>query len=175
MIITLGYSPTRSPLEKLLVSLTALEVLHLDSFFVELLSAHIAPDGLPFTLNCLRRLLLNVDFGQMGPISCALQLIKNSPNLSELKILVYSSRNNAKDVLKYLDTPSYLERPLDKLEYVAINDFKRSKAELVFVKLLLSRTPSLLRMCIVQETDLDIDIALELMRFPRASPRAELL
>ncbi|XP_060185027.1 F-box/FBD/LRR-repeat protein At1g13570-like isoform X3 [Lycium barbarum] len=112
----------KSTLEKLLVSVPALEVLCLDSFNV--------------------------------------------------KVHVISDEVEA--VLKYLDTPSCLERTLDKLEYVAISDFKSSKVELSFVKLLLSRTPSLRRMCIVQRTDIDIDIALELMRFPRASPRAEL-
>ncbi|XP_060185026.1 F-box/FBD/LRR-repeat protein At1g13570-like isoform X2 [Lycium barbarum] len=154
----------KSTLEKLLVSVPALE----------LLSKDIVPNGLPFTLNCLWHLVLTVDFDKLGPICCALQLIKNSPNLSKLEIWVHVISDEVEAVLKYLDTPSCLERTLDKLEYVAISDFKSSKVELSFVKLLLSRTPSLRRMCIVQRTDIDIDIALELMRFPRASPRAEL-
>ncbi|XP_016574588.2 F-box/FBD/LRR-repeat protein At1g13570 [Capsicum annuum] len=163
-----------STLAKLLVSSTALEVLSLDSFFVELLSVDVVLNGIPFTLNCLWRLLLDIDFSKMGLISRTLQLIKNSPNLSELGICVHATSDNAEAILKYLDTPSYLERPLDKLEYVVINDFQNSEVELLFVKLLLSLTPSLLRMCIAQQTDIDIDVALELMRFPRVSPRAEL-
>lgn len=87
---------------------------------------------------------------------------------------VLSTTDNDEAVLKYLDTPSCLEQPINKLEHVTIKSFGISKVELRFVKLLLSRTPSLLRMCISQKTDIDVDIALELMRFPRASPRAEL-
>lgn len=87
---------------------------------------------------------------------------------------VDATDDDAKAVLKYLDSPSCLERPLNKLEHVSINIYESAKAELCFVKQLLSRTPSLLRMRISQKTDIDVDIALELMRFPRASPRAEL-
>ncbi|XP_055828949.1 F-box/FBD/LRR-repeat protein At1g13570-like [Solanum dulcamara] len=164
----------KSTLEKLLVSSRALEVLRLDSFFVELLSAHIVPNGRPFTLNCLWHLSLGVDFVKTGQISYALHLIKSCPNLSKLDIWVHATSDNAKAILMYLDTPSCLERALDKLEHVVIKSFRSSKAELLFVKLLLSCTPSLLKMCIVQLIDIDVDIALELMRFPRASPRAEL-
>ncbi|XP_060186132.1 F-box/FBD/LRR-repeat protein At1g13570-like isoform X2 [Lycium barbarum] len=154
----------KTTLEKLLVSLPALE----------LLSADVVPNGLPVTLNCLWHLLLNLDLGKMGLTSYVLQLIKNSPNLSKLEIRVDGTSDDAETVMKYLDMPSCLERPLNNLEHVAINFFKSSKAELLFVKLLLSSTPYLLSMCIRQWADIDVDIALELMRFRRASPRAEL-
>ncbi|XP_070001788.1 F-box/FBD/LRR-repeat protein At1g13570-like isoform X2 [Nicotiana sylvestris] len=161
-------------LEKLLISLPALEVLYLSSYILEILSADVVPNGLPFTLNFLRHLSLFVAFDHLGQTSYALQLIKNSPSLSKLEIWVLSTTDNDEAVLKYLDTPSCLEQPINKLEHVTIKSFGISKVELRFVKLLLSRTPSLLRMCISQKTDIDVDIALELMRFPRASPRAEL-
>ncbi|XP_060184370.1 F-box/FBD/LRR-repeat protein At1g13570-like isoform X2 [Lycium barbarum] len=153
----------KSTPEKLLVNLPALE----------LLSAQV-PNGLSFTLNCLWHLSLGVDFGKMGQIFYALQLIKSSPNLSKLDIWVDFTSNNAEAVSKNLNTLACLERPLDKLKYVDINGFESSEAEMLFVKLLLSRTPSLLTMCIDQYTDIDIDIALELKRFHRASPRAKL-
>ncbi|KAK4359969.1 hypothetical protein RND71_022198 [Anisodus tanguticus] len=110
----------------------------------------------------------------MGPISYVLQLIKNSPNLSKLEIWVRATSDDAKDALKYLGTPSCLERPLNKLEHVTIKIFKSSKVKLLFVKLLLSHTPSLLSMHIYQYTSIDTNIALELNRFRRASPLAEL-
>ncbi|XP_060186386.1 uncharacterized protein LOC132615818 [Lycium barbarum] len=109
-------------LEKLLVSLPELELLDLDSYFVE----------------------------------------------------VCATGDDAEAVWNYLDTPSCLERPLDKLKQVTIKFFWSSKAELLFVKLLLSRTPPLLSMHIDQCKDIGTDIALELNCFPRASPRAEL-
>ncbi|KAG5574196.1 hypothetical protein H5410_054330 [Solanum commersonii] len=145
-------------------------------FSSKLLSARIVPNGQPSTLNCLWHLYLDVNFSKMGQISNVLQLIESSPNLRKLRISVHhhGTSDNAEAILKYLDTPSCLEQPLDKLEHVAINSFSSSKTELLFVKLLLSHTPSLLKMCIDQLADIDVDIALELMRFPRASPRAEL-
>lgn len=69
-----------STLEMIRVSSPSLEVLHLDSFLVE-----DVPNGLLFTLKCLWLLLLNVDFGRIGPISYALELIKIF-NSSELEI-----------------------------------------------------------------------------------------
>ncbi|KAM3201388.1 hypothetical protein P3L10_033751 [Capsicum annuum] len=99
-----------STLEKLLVNFPALEVLHLDSFFVE---CRRCSKWLPVALNCLWRLVLDVDFGRM----------------------VCASSDYAKAVLQYLDTPACLEQPLDKLEYVAIDGFEGSEAELLFLML----------------------------------------
>ncbi|KAJ8536142.1 hypothetical protein K7X08_034543 [Anisodus acutangulus] len=138
-----------STVEKFLVSLPALEVLHLCSFFVELLSKGIVRNGLRFMLNCLRHLSLVVDFGKLDQTSYVLQLIKSIPNLSNLQICV--ERKTGDDdgaVVKYLDTPDCLERPLNKLELVTIDYCDGSDTELLFVKLLLSHSPSLLRMCI---------------------------
>ncbi|KAM3283241.1 hypothetical protein P3S67_026886 [Capsicum chacoense] len=55
---------------------------------------------------------------------------------------VCASSDYAKAVLQYLDTPACLEQPLDKLEYVAIDGFEGSEAELLFLMLLFSHTPS---------------------------------
>uniref|UniRef100_A0A1S4ALB6 F-box/FBD/LRR-repeat protein At1g13570 n=2 Tax=Nicotiana tabacum TaxID=4097 RepID=A0A1S4ALB6_TOBAC len=171
----------RSTLEQLLLRLPSLEVLQLDSYFLELLSANTVPKGLPFTLDCVRKLTLSVDFGKLGQTSCALQLIDCSPNLSNLEIRIrkaITTSNNADAVLKYVDTPVCLDRPLNKLKHAVICSFMGSKEELLFIKLLFARTPSLVRMNIKQNRAFDSteerNITTELMRFPRASPKAEL-
>ncbi|CAN4126826.1 unnamed protein product [Withania somnifera] len=164
----------KSTLDKLIVSLPALEVLHLDSFFVEHLSAHNVPGGLPFMFKSLWHLSIGVDFGKMGQIYGALQSIKSSPKLIKLDIWVRVANGNAEGVLENLNTPACFEQPLNKLKYVDIDGFESSEAELLFVKLLLSRTPSLISMCIDQYTDMDVEIALKLRHFHRASPRAKL-
>ncbi|MCE3049480.1 hypothetical protein HAX54_044971 [Datura stramonium] len=91
---------------------------------------------------------------------------------------VRTTSDNAQAVLTYLGTPACLDRPLNKLKHVIIHWFKDSKAELFLVKLLFARAPYLIRMSIEQAKASDSKeerhITTELMRFPRASPKAEL-
>nr|XP_016485514.1 PREDICTED: putative F-box/FBD/LRR-repeat protein At5g56810 isoform X4 [Nicotiana tabacum] len=169
----------KSKLQKLLLSLPILEVLILSSSFLELLSAGTVPQGLPFTLNCLWHLKLGINFGQMGQISYALELIKSSHKLSELEIWVNATSDIVEAISEYLDTPGCLDQPLNKLKYVVIRFFKGSKTELLFVKLLFARCPSLISMSIKQVkasgSKGERNIVIELARYPRASPKAELL
>ncbi|XP_075082847.1 F-box/FBD/LRR-repeat protein At1g13570-like isoform X2 [Nicotiana tabacum] len=162
-------SAERSKLEKLLLSLPILQ----------LLSAGAVPQELPFTLNCLWNLILGVNIGQMGQISYTLELIKSSPNLSKLEIWVNATSVTVEAVSEYLDTADCLNQPLNKLKYVVIHLFKGSKTELFFVKLLFARCPSLKSMSIKQAkasgSKEERNIVIELARFPRASPEAELL
>ncbi|WMV24143.1 hypothetical protein MTR67_017528 [Solanum verrucosum] len=167
-----------STLEKFLFSFPSLEQLCLGSLVLELLNANIVLDELPPKLNCLWYLHLGVDFNKVDQTSCAVQLIKSFPNLSKLQITVQDGDDNAETVMKYLETPTCLNRPLNKLEYVTINSFQCSKTEVFFVKLLCACTPSLVRMYIQQGIAIDSkeerNITIKLMRFPRASTWAEL-
>ncbi|OIT27410.1 f-boxfbd/lrr-repeat protein, partial [Nicotiana attenuata] len=178
LVIHNSISAERSKFEKLL-SLPTLKVLNLTAPFLELLSAGAVPQGLPFTLNCLSNLMLGVNFSQMSQISYSLELIKSSPNLSKLEILVSASSDTVEAVSEYLDTPDCLDQPLNKLKYVVIHLFTGSNTELFFVKLLFARCPSLTSMSIKQVkpsgSKEERNIVIELARFRRASPKAELL
>ncbi|XP_055827434.1 F-box/FBD/LRR-repeat protein At1g13570-like isoform X2 [Solanum dulcamara] len=167
----------RSTLEKVLVSLPALEVLVLDSPFIEFLSADVVPsNGPPFMLNCLQSLSLCVDFGKLGHISSILQLIKSFPNLSKLEISVEGTYDNAEAFLKCLKMPGFLELPLYKLEFVSFYGFVSTKCVLFLAMIFLSHAPSLLRIFIEQPIGIDSsNVAIELSRLPRASPMAELV
>ncbi|XP_059317746.1 F-box/FBD/LRR-repeat protein At1g13570-like [Lycium ferocissimum] len=168
----------RSTHEKIIFSLSTLEVLTLASHFLELLSAGAVPNGLPITLNCLWHLRLGVNFSKLGQTSYTLELIKNSPNLRKLEIWDNTTSDPAKAVMKYLDTPACLDRTLNKLRDVSVHHFRRSKTVLSFVKLLFAHAPSLLRMSIMptkaSDSKEELNIATELMRLPRVSPKAEL-
>ncbi|KAF3651226.1 putative F-box/FBD/LRR-repeat protein-like [Capsicum annuum] len=168
-----------STLEKFLFSLPTLAILHLESHFLKLLAADNISKELPFALDCLWHLSLHVDFGKLDQTSYALQLIKISPNLTQLRIWVFNTSDNAEAVSEYLDSPACLEQPLNKLRHVTLHLFKGSKTELALVKKLVAHTPSLVRMSIkpnkVMDSWKERNIAIELMRFSRASPRAELL
>ncbi|KAH0773269.1 hypothetical protein KY290_010406 [Solanum tuberosum] len=145
----------RSTLVKLLGSLPALELLSADV---------VLSSGPPFMLNCLRKLSLSVDFGKLGHISCVLQLIKCSPNLSELEITVKGTDDNVEAFVKCLKMSGCLQLPLNKLEYVSFYGFASPNCV---------EAPSLLRIFI--EQPIGTKSSKELSGLPRASPKAELV
>ncbi|KAH0692076.1 hypothetical protein KY285_019173 [Solanum tuberosum] len=160
----------KSSYEKFIFSLSKIETLILSSFVLELLSTGKVTRGLPFTpINCLRHLILGINLDEMGQTSYTLKLIKSFLNLSKLEI-------RDETVMKYLDKPACLDRSVNKLEDVVMHSFRGSKPELMFIKLLFARAPSLVRMNIKLSKGAKEErhITKELMRFPRASPKAEL-
>ncbi|KAH0730115.1 hypothetical protein KY289_001303 [Solanum tuberosum] len=66
--------------------------------------------------------------------------------LSSFVLEVYAASDKDETVMKYLDKPACLDRSFDKLEDVVMHSFRGSKSELIFVKLLFTRAPSLVRM-----------------------------
>ncbi|KAK4372523.1 hypothetical protein RND71_007907 [Anisodus tanguticus] len=157
---------------------------------LEYLIVHECPclDLNPF-INCkkLRKLQLEIDevVDNLNPNSkhherSTLEklLLSVVPTLEFLQMglgyLEVSDSNNTEAVLNYLDRPTCLDLPLNKLKYVVIDSYECSKTELLFVKLLLARAPSLVRMYIEQEKVIDSsedrNVVKELMCFPRASP-----
>ncbi|XP_015072508.1 F-box/FBD/LRR-repeat protein At1g13570-like [Solanum pennellii] len=137
------------------------------------------PKGASCTLNCLWRLFICVNFNEIGQTSYTLELIKSSPNLSKLEIWDYATGDTAEEVMKYLDTPACLDKTLNQLEDVSIYSFNYSNVVLSFVKLLFAHAPSLSRMIIhpdkASSSEEELNVAKELMRFTRASPKAELI
>ncbi|XP_049363380.1 uncharacterized protein LOC125828118 [Solanum verrucosum] len=136
------------------------------------------PKGLHYTLNFLWHLKLGVNFNKLGQTCYTLELIKSFPNLSKLEIWDNAFGDPDEAVMKYLDTPSCLDRTFNKLEDVSIHFFRRSKAVLSFVKLLFAHAPSLSRMSIklknASSSKEELNVATELMCFPRVSPKAKL-
>ncbi|WMV24102.1 hypothetical protein MTR67_017487 [Solanum verrucosum] len=139
----------------------------------------VVPKRLPCTLNCLWHLDLDVNFNKLGQTSYTLELIKSFPNLRELEIWDKTTDDIVEGVMKYLDTPACLDKTLNKLEDVSIHSFNYSKVVLSFVKLLFAHGSSLSRMSIYPDkassSKEELNVATELMRFPRVSPKAELI
>ncbi|KAH0692079.1 hypothetical protein KY285_019176 [Solanum tuberosum] len=111
------------------------------------------------------------------------KLLFSSPTLETLTLGFYVLEDNAfgdpdEAVMKYLDAPSCLDQTLNKLEDVSIHIFRRSKVVLSFIKLLFAHAPSLSRMSIkprnASSSKEELNVATELMRFPRVSPKAKL-
>ncbi|KAH0681697.1 hypothetical protein KY289_019449 [Solanum tuberosum] len=91
------------------------------------------------------------------------------------RVIDSTTSDNVEEVLEYLNSTVCLNQPLHSLKDVGMHAFEGLKVEMLFVKLLFARTPSLIRMQVnVFDLEKGREIATELMDFPRASPKAEL-
>ncbi|KAJ8570077.1 hypothetical protein K7X08_006654 [Anisodus acutangulus] len=170
----------RSTLLKFIFDLPMLSELYLDTFYLKFLGeAPIVPTRAPNIRNCLRHIMLSIDLTDLAQISYALLFIQCFFNLQMLQIWVHDTCNSAEDVLNYLEAPHNFGRPLPNLKQIVIRWFNGSKPELLLIKLLFAATPSLVRMSIKKERNFssiqERNITTELMRYPRASPKAELI
>ena len=88
-------------------------------------------------------------------------------------------RNDVEHASNHLESPNYLGRTLNQLEIVDMTRLERSRPELLFIKLLLAHSPSLNKLTIIPSETSDalqrFNIAKDIMRFPRASPKAEII
>ncbi|KAM3237380.1 hypothetical protein P3S67_011804 [Capsicum chacoense] len=149
------------------------QALNLDSLLLDLCCADTVRKMLPFSVSWLLHLSMIVDFRNLSRTSGALLLIKSAPNLITLVIWVYGAAEIAEAVSEYLKTPACLNQPLNKLKHVTLGLSGASESGLTFTKLLLSRTPSLVRMRTHGYKSSGYEE--ELLRFPRASPKAKLI
>ncbi|XP_075096145.1 F-box/FBD/LRR-repeat protein At1g13570-like [Nicotiana tabacum] len=168
----------RSTLLKFIFGLPMLEKLYLDTFYLKFLGEDPFPRSLPVVQNCLRHMMLSLALSNLAQVSFALHFIPCFHNSKTLQIWVFDTGNHADDVLNYLEKLKNLDRPIPNLEQVVIRSFTGSKPELLFIKLLFAATPSLIRMSIERDriftSTEDRKITGELMRYPRASSKAEL-
>ncbi|KAJ9558819.1 hypothetical protein OSB04_013433 [Centaurea solstitialis] len=77
----------------------------------------------------------------------------------------------------HLESPNCLDQTLNRLQTVEIVYFEGSRPELLFIKLILAHSPSLVKLTIESETfdaHQRLNIAMDVKGFPRASPKAEL-
>ncbi|CAL5419055.1 unnamed protein product [Camellia sinensis] len=138
-------------------------VLNLDGFFIK----RGVPHRLPTTANFLK-------LPQLDETS---DLGKNveSRNLT----CIIMERNDEELVLNRLEAPNCMDRMLDKLQSVKISYVMGLKPELLFIKLLLARSPMLEAIFIQHSAEVDFEkgfsISKELVRFPRVSPKATII
>ncbi|KAM7465953.1 hypothetical protein LguiB_013515 [Lonicera macranthoides] len=166
----------------LLSSLTEIRRLRLDGFSLKFLAAGTQKEYLPIQVYNLATVrLFSFQFNDLEQVLCALCLLRSSPYLQYLKIEVSTFTNDGmQQVLNYMEASGNFDmEELDKLQTVKLKSCI-SKAALHFAKLLLSSSPSLERMTIDNRSQLinaneQLRISTELMRFPRASTKAELI
>ncbi|GMP58363.1 hypothetical protein CsSME_00022057 [Camellia sinensis var. sinensis] len=142
-----------SKLVTLFGSLPVIEFLELDYYYLRYMSAGGVPKRLPTTLNNLKFLYLNqICFRQLNEILVFLCLIRSSPNLVKIRILVHTDET-ADDVidnpvLKLLEKQDWSDVSLNQLRTVEMYDISIMRSELEFIKLLLAKSPMLETMII---------------------------
>ncbi|XP_019167537.1 PREDICTED: F-box/FBD/LRR-repeat protein At1g13570-like [Ipomoea nil] len=98
--------------------------------------------------------LYNFSFGCEKQLIVAIQLLQKCPNLCELGILA--------------------DEDLEMLKTIKIESFSGSIVEMLFVRMLLSKSPALERV-IISKSFVAVKSLKVLLHFPRASPKAQIV
>ncbi|CAH1441148.1 unnamed protein product [Lactuca virosa] len=166
----------------MLSNLTKVEGFLIAGHFLKIITAENTPKWLARPFNSLNRLHFHeFQLGNLDQLHGALCLLRNSPNLKELHVmhLKMEPQVDVGPASNHLESPNCLDCTLDQLQTVEITYLERSKPELLFIKLLLAHSPSLDKLTITPSGALDaekiLDIAKDVMWFPRASPKAKIL
>ncbi|KAM5549755.1 F-box/FBD/LRR-repeat protein [Rosa sericea] len=144
--------------------------------FLKYLSIGALPEKLPKPCQYLNFLSVSISFGDPDEISTVLCLLRSSPALQELKILVNPEKDHAavgevKSCLYDNYNCAYTQ-----LRLVKITKISCVKAQLDFIKFLLLSSPVLERMT-VQPASVDSfsNLLKDLLLFKRDSKRAEIM
>ncbi|KAK4707638.1 hypothetical protein R3W88_028563 [Solanum pinnatisectum] len=130
-----------------------------------------APKRLPFYLNRVKHLhLSHVELKESYTRSCALCLIQSFPHLEYLKIELIVVFKNPLELERFSDVT------FNHLREVEIISFRGTTPEMQLIKILLAKSPVLVKMYIDPAILIDTgsEILAELVNFQRASPEAEI-
>ncbi|GAV86673.1 LOW QUALITY PROTEIN: FBD domain-containing protein, partial [Cephalotus follicularis] len=168
---------------KVFCGLRVVECLCLNNGILKYLAEDSIPEMLPSTLDHLKRLeLYDLNLGIKAQVSCALCLIRSSPNLQKLEITVSFHEQVImlcilKIRIEFLDCPSR-DGCLNRLRLALLTPFNGTIHELELVKFLLANSSVLEIMHIETPADMAPEvhskILRKIVRFPRASTKAEI-
>ncbi|KAK4353366.1 hypothetical protein RND71_028884 [Anisodus tanguticus] len=112
-------------------------------------------------------------------------LLSSWPNLSHLILCRYflkSGQRKKGDMevdVNYFEGPGYGTQRLNNFQALQISNFYGSRAELLFIRFILASAPLLQKVVLLVDTSVSesqsLKISKELMRFPRASPKSEII
>ncbi|XP_028065108.1 F-box/FBD/LRR-repeat protein At1g13570-like isoform X2 [Camellia sinensis] len=168
-------------LNKFLYDLPRILKICFDGFFLKLLAAGPVPWVFSIPFNQLKHLVFTkIRFDDLDQMSCVLCLLRSSPNLKKLRMTASAVRENAVEPNpSYLEAPGFIFQMLNQLRTVKITSITGLRAELLFIKCILACSPFLETMHVQYHQIVDAHegfrISTELMRFSRASPRAEII
>ncbi|XP_070043711.1 F-box/FBD/LRR-repeat protein At1g13570-like [Nicotiana tomentosiformis] len=173
-------------LAKYFESFPALEHLYLNYLSVRFLAAGSGdiPAKLSSPLHCLKHLCLtNICLDELAELSYALCLIRSSPYLQDIQMKVgYVALDKVIDPVPgdvVNDIPaSFSDVTLNHLRVVNLEGITGTKPEIELIKLLLAKSPMLVKMLIQPNkgkvfAETRLKVLAEITKFPRASSKAE--
>ncbi|XP_019167599.1 PREDICTED: uncharacterized protein LOC109163301 isoform X2 [Ipomoea nil] len=133
-------------------------------------------------INLQLLVLCNFSFGCGKQLTVAMQLFQKCPNLCELEILADEEvcKRDKEALSRLLEDREgcFTVQDLKMLKTIKIESFSGSIVEMLFVRMLLSKSPALERVVIIEEyVGIDtsaVECLRELLRFHRASPKAQI-
>nr|GMD63272.1 F-box/FBD/LRR-repeat protein At1g13570-like [Ipomoea batatas] len=128
--------------------------LFLDGYHLKLLAADSITSALPVKVNHLRDLTLyGISFTDLVQLSSILCLLHSSPRVHSLEIRMnvptVTADNNL--VLQYLQERSCMSEEINSLRALKMKYFQGSRAEMLFVKVILACCPALERVSFVDK------------------------
>ncbi|MFS7995283.1 putative FBD domain, leucine-rich repeat domain superfamily [Helianthus anomalus] len=166
------------------------QCLSIDAHFLKVFITE-KPEWFPHVVNNLKRLrLIDFSLGDLDDLHGVLCLLRNSPKLVELRMThtetvksvfppMPMQPGGVEPASDHLESPDCLDQTLNRLRTIDLSPFQGSKTQLLYVKMLLAHSPSLEKFTIQADGSLNsdkrFDIAKDLMRFPRASTKAEMI
>ncbi|KAK7291158.1 hypothetical protein RIF29_06082 [Crotalaria pallida] len=166
---------TSSNLLKFFVHLPHLRRLEVQSYFLKYLAAGVVPLKLPRPCIDLSYLSIRINFNDSKEISAALCLLRSSPNLLDLEILARPEEQSVVSTQTYSWEDGYRSCPVMQLRHVRIDGISGIKPELDFISFLLLYSPMLEGMTVKPALIEGSELMKELLRFRRASGRAEII
>ncbi|KAI3683205.1 hypothetical protein L1987_83705 [Smallanthus sonchifolius] len=172
----------RFSLATMLFNLPNLTHFTIDGYFLKFLAAEKFPKWLPCAVKGLKKLeFKSFSVGDLDQVQGALCIIRNSPNLKELRVthMQMGHETDLELTSNYLESPDCLHQTLFMLQTVEMASLEGSRPELLFIKLLLDHSPHLENMIIRPRATADaqkvLNIAKAVMLFPRASANAKMV
>ncbi|KAK6938763.1 F-box domain [Dillenia turbinata] len=162
---------------KFLSNLPHIQRLEIQSYFLRYLAMSKVPVKLPVLCEDLTYLSIHINFNHLGESSAALCLLRSAPNLQELEMLARPEENNVVGpFLNFWAVEDHWNSLFDQLRIVKIVGISGGRPELECINFLLSNSPVLEKMT-VKPASLagGWDLLKELLRFRRASVRAEII
>ncbi|XP_015075264.1 F-box/FBD/LRR-repeat protein At1g13570-like [Solanum pennellii] len=165
-------------------SIPALECFSWDFFEVDNGSTEVIPTRLPSALNCLKRLFMSwINLGEYLELSFSLCIIRSSPNLEEIEIkeCILSDGDYFESVPQEVvdEIPaSFSDITFNHLRTVKFYDVLLEEVEMQLIKVLLAKSPALVKMVIKprqMETNKSLNVLAEITKFQRASSKVEVV
>ncbi|XP_019150407.1 PREDICTED: F-box/FBD/LRR-repeat protein At1g13570-like [Ipomoea nil] len=134
-------------------------------------------------INLLVLGLDELSFGCGKQLTVVMQLLQKCPNLCELRIMAdqFRGKDDQEATSRLLEDPDsgFVIQELKMLNTIKIESFSEFALEMLFMKMLLSKSPALERVVIVQSWHMNASEVRNFQRklecFPRASPNAQIV